>query len=142
MAQTCDEIVSLTDLHPTLLKATNAHQNSPESTNEQEQDALEITGLLDDPQKTLPNRSLYFHYPHYYHAPETTPCSSVLQYPWKLIYYYESESTELYHLQRDPQESHDRSAQERTKAIELKSDLMGWLQSIHAEIPSLTQKKP
>lgn len=142
MTQTCDQIVSLTDLHPTLLKATNSQQIAPQSTIEVEQDALEITGLLDAPQRTLPNRSLYFHYPHYYHAPETTPCSSILQYPWKLIYYYESDSTELYHLQQDPQESDDRSAQDTTKATELKNELMGWLQSIHAEIPSLPQNDP
>jgi hypothetical protein len=66
----------------------------------------------------------------------------VLQYPWKLIYYYETQSSELYHLAQDPQEQEDLASKEPRKVAELVTDLHRWLKSVNAELPQPLAAKP
>ena len=42
-----------------------------------------------------------FHYPHYYHAPPSTPVSAVRVGNWKLLEYYEDEHVEQPLLPRE-----------------------------------------
>lgn len=142
MSQECQQTVSLTDLHPTLLKAVGSPPKISLNETEIANDAIDLSPLLNAPMQSLPSRSVYFHYPHYYHAPQTTPCSSVLRHPWKLIYYYETDTAELYHLEQDPSEQLDLSTREPEIAAELEDNLKDWLSRVKGELPVKRQQKP
>jgi arylsulfatase A len=136
MGQACTKLVTLTDLHPTLLRA--ATDQSPNLA--APSDAWDLSPLLSNPQADLERPPLFFHYPHYYHAPPTTPCSSILQEPWKLIYHYETGETELYRLDQDPQEQDDLARQEPQQVAKLKVQLEKWLRDVAAERPASAAK--
>ena len=142
MAQHSDYPVSLTDLHPTLLQASLPSTRLDQTEVTENIDALDLSPLLDQSNHSLPNRPIYFHYPHYYHAPLTTPCSSVLKHPWKLIYYYETQRSELYHLAQDPREQEDIASKEPRKVAELVTDLHRWLKTVEAELPQPNSATP
>jgi arylsulfatase A-like enzyme len=78
---------------------------------------------------------LYFHYPHYYHAPVSTPVSAIRKGNWKLLHYYEDNHDELYHLATDPSELRDLVIMERETAAELRTQLDDWLREMKAEMP-------
>lgn len=142
MEQSCNQVVSLTDLHQTLLHALHSKTSDGAISSTEAEDGLDLTSLLDEPTKQLTARSLFFHYPHYYHAPPTTPCSAMLQYPWKLIYYYENDRSELYNLEQDPSEKIDLIAQDIKKGAELKGQLNRWLISVDGERPTQAPSPP
>jgi len=123
-----DEPVVLTDLFATFVPG--ALQREPEQT-----DAVDLTPLLKDPDLTLPDRSLYFHYPHYYHAPVSTPVSAIRKGDWKLLHYYEDGHDELFNLANDPYEMRDLAGMEPTVAVDLRTQLMAWLLEVGAEMP-------
>jgi arylsulfatase A-like enzyme len=80
---------------------------------------------------TLTNRSLYWHYPHYY--PTTTPVSAMRQGRWKLLEYLEDGHLELYDLEKDPREERNLAVAEQQKAGELLEKLHSWKESVHAK---------
>lgn len=123
-----DEPVILTDLFATLVHGALA-------CNIESSDGVNLTPLLKTPASTLPDRSLYFHYPHYYHAPVSTPVSAIRKGDWKLLHYYEDNHDELYHLATDPSEQRDLVIMERETAAELRTQLDDWLREMKAEMP-------
>ncbi len=126
----CSAVVSLTDLYYTLLPAVGLQaSNSP-------QDGVDLSPLLKHPTATLARGPLFFHYPHYYHAPVSAPASAVLAWPWKLIEHLEDQQLELFDLGQDPSESHDLSGQDPARTAALLQDLHRWRQSIGAAMPS------
>jgi arylsulfatase A-like enzyme len=125
----CDEPVILTDLYPTLGSLCKLPQMLPS-------DGVDLSKLLMDKDAELPSRSLYFHFPHYYHAPETTPCSALIDGNWKLVTYYETHHQELYNLELDPSEKTNLVDREPQRAKGLSDQLSKWLESIDAEMPT------
>jgi hypothetical protein len=83
----------------------------------------------------LDREALFFHYPHYYHAPPTTPCSAVRAWPWKLIEYFEDGRAELYNLRDDPGEAQDLAGRFPDQTTALRRRLAGWRQSVDAALP-------
>lgn len=81
----------------------------------------------------LPQRELYFHYPHYYLT--TTPVSAIRRDNWKLLHYYEDDRVELYDLDADVGESRDRASAEPKLAEDLKSALQRWRERVGALEP-------
>ena len=69
-----------------------------------------------------------------------TPYSSIRSGDWKLIYYYEDKSVELFNLKNDLSEEHDLSQTHSDKKKELYTKLMDWLRQTRAPIP--TQPNP
>lgn len=126
---TCDEAVVLTDLFRTLLTAAGRHKPDRPT------DGLDLTPLLRDPDARLKRDALFFHYPHYYHAPPSAPASAVRAGPWKLIEHLEDQRLELFNLQTDPAEAHDLAEQFPDKAAELRERLRVWRQSVGAAMP-------
>jgi arylsulfatase A len=123
-----NETVILTDLFATFVQGL-LHQE-PESS-----DGVDLTRLLRIPESTLPDRSFYFHYPHYYHAPVSTPVSAIRKGQWKLLHYYEDNHDELYNLLADPYEKLDLASTKPTETAELRSQLEDWLHEVGAEMP-------
>jgi len=91
--------------------------------------------LLRDPDATLADRQLYWHYPHYY--PRMTPGSAIRDGRWKLIHYYENDRVELYDLAADPGELHDLSEVERDRTAELRASLDHWRMRVAANQPMI-----
>ena len=68
----------------------------------QHQDGVSLLPLLQG--KSIPERALYWHYPHYGNQ-GGEPSSIIRQGDWKLIHYYEDGRDELYNLRIDETES-------------------------------------
>lgn len=126
----CDEPVVLTDLFTTLMNAAGLTPPSPVP-----QDGLDLSPLLRNPDARLERDALFFHYPHYYHAPPSTPASAIRAGPWKLIEFLEDNRLELYQLRDDPAETHDLAVQLPDKASELRDRLHRWRASVEAAMP-------
>lgn len=91
-------------------------------------------------------REIYWHFPAYLEANEwlkrtqkvdfrATPYSSVRSGKWKLIYFYETQSFELYNLSTDKKEEDELSCKEPIITKRLTILLENWLKKTHAPIP-------
>lgn len=127
----CDQPVILTDLFATL---TELLPKAPEMT---VPDGLSLAPLLRDPSSTLPARDLHFHYPHYYHAPASTPVSAIRSGNLKLLEYFEDPHVELFDLGADPGETRDLAAQRPQEAQRLLEKLRTWRTETGAALPVL-----
>lgn len=132
----CPQPVVLTDLFPTLLAAAGL-QPDPQVP----ADGLDLAPILKSPAAELPRRALYFHYPHYYHAPPSTPVSAIRAGDWKLLHFYEDQHDELFNLASDPGEAHDLTKAEPARATELRSQLQSWLKDVDAAFPTVNAGK-
>lgn len=92
----------------------------------------------------LERKAIYFHYPHFAFHKSNRPGSAIRLGPFKLIHYYDDSSTELFDLSIDPREKDNLSNDKPDIAESLKDQLMSWLQSTEAGIPTLrgTDKSP
>ncbi len=128
------EAVVLTDLFPTLLEAARVGYESATTL-----DGVSLVELLRHPDVRVQRDALYFHYPHYYHAPATTPSSAILEGEWKLIENYEDNSLELHNLAADPSEQDNLVEREVGIANRLRTKLHDWQRSVDAELPILAK---
>ncbi len=127
----CDEQVVLTDLFYTLAAATGLPRptNSPP-------DGVDLSPLLRKPDAKLDRDALYFHYPHYYHAPPSTPAGAVRAGPWKLIEFFEDNRVELYHPRDDPAEQRDLSRTQPETVGRLRQQMHDWRKQVGAAMPT------
>ncbi len=98
----------------------------------------------------LRGRSIYFHFPLYlggapilptYQGDEgywrAVPSSVIIRGDWKLIHYYEYDSTELFNLKTDISEQNN-LASKRTEVKErLMKDLRSWIERVDAPVPKV-----
>ena len=83
---------------------------------------------------TIPHRPLFWHYPHYGNQ-GGDPSSIIREGPWKLIYYWEDDSVELYNLDLDPREQNDVANGHAELASEMTGRLKAFLFLNMANIP-------
>ena len=121
------------DFYPTFVKIANGKPAS-------DLDGKDLFSLL---RKKEYNRDLYWHFPAYLQSYKksgkewrATPYSSIRSGDWKLIYYYEDKSVELFNLKDDLSEEHDLSRIHSDKRKELYVKLMDWLLKTQAPIPT------
>lgn len=88
-------------------------------------------------------RALFWHFPAYlegYQGLESdfraTPYSIIRLGDWKLIYYYEDKSMELFNLSKDRMERNNLVNLQPNLAKELYDRLMNWIESTDADIPT------
>jgi len=100
---------------------------------EQHADGISLKPLINDG-VNLPERPLYWHYPHYGNQ-GGDPSSVIREGDWKLIYFYEENINELYHLGNDPYEQDNLASihPDITNTLSLK--LMKWLKDVDALYP-------
>ncbi len=134
--QTTSQPVVLTDLFPTLLESVVPGAQAKVAP----LDGVNLSKVLRAPDERLPDRDLYFHYPHYYHAPATTPCGAIRSGNWKLIEWFEDERVELYNLTQDEREQNDLSQSNPSRATELRDRLAQWRTSVGAAMPQRRAK--
>ncbi len=132
--------ISNLDFYPTCMELVDAEM--PDKV----LDGLSILPVLKG--GTLPNRSLYFHFPIYLQAYagvnddardslfRTRPGSVIIDGDWKLHHYYEDDGIELYHLKTDLGERKNLANSNPQKRDELHQKLSGWIKSVNAPIPS------
>ena len=103
-------------------------------------DGKDIFTLL---RKRMTGRDLFWHFPAYLESYKesgkdwrATPYSSIRSGEWKLIYYYEDETMELYNLKNDLSEVNDLSDSQPAKKEELYKKLSTWLKQTKAPIPT------
>lgn len=123
----CNEPVITMDLFPTIMNLAGLETR--------EYDGKDLFPLLKNPETSLNREAIFWHYPHY-HPGGATPYSAVRQGDWKLIHFFESDSTELYHLSEDIAESNDLASQMPVKVSELKNVLETWWKETGAQMPS------
>lgn len=117
------------DLYPTMLELAGLPLRP-----EQHADGVSLVPLLKG--GSLPERELYWHYPHYGNQ-GGEPSSMVRDGDWKLIYYWEDGREELYHLKNDIGEQENLLAKQPDRAAELRGKLQTWLVETGARFPRL-----
>ena len=120
--------VTGTDFYPTILDLANI-----DLIPEQHVDGVSLKPLLEG--KNLPERPLYWHYPHYGNQ-GGEPSSIIRENEWKLIHYWEDDRNELYNLQSDPGELSDVSGKYADIAKRMSEKLDSWLRELDAKLPA------
>ncbi len=127
----CDTAVVTMDLFPTLLEMAGL---PPEK--DQPLDGVSLVPLLSRT-GTIPERALFWHYPHYQHyqLEGTTPYGAIRRGGHKLIEFYGDSRAELYDVRNDPGERFDLAASEPDLAEALRAELHEWLTAANAQMP-------
>ncbi len=97
-------------------------------------DGLNLIPLLAQ-KKSIPDRSLYWHYPHYGNQ-GGRPGGAIRNGSWKLIEWYDDTSRELYDLQSDLSEKENLALSHPDRVSDLSKLLADWRQSVGAVMPS------
>lgn len=84
--------------------------------------------------KPLPERALYWHYPHYGNQ-GGAPGAAIREGDWKLIEWYEDGKQELYNLRADVGEQQDLASANADKVATLSAKLASWRQEVGALMP-------
>jgi arylsulfatase A-like enzyme len=126
-ATTCDVPVTGADFYPTFLDWAGIPLLP-----EQHKDGVSIRSLLYG--KTIAERALYWHYPHYGNQ-GGEPSAFIRDGDWKLIHYYEDGRNELYNLHIDASEAEPLNAQYPEKVDDLSKKLAVWLTETNALYP-------
>lgn len=123
-----DTPVTTPDLYPTLLEAAGLPLVP-----QQHCDGVSLLPLLRG--ERLPERPLFWHYPHYGNQ-GGTPGASVRLGRYKLIEFFEDSHIELYDLVNDLSESNDLSEALPEIAARLRERLHQWQQELEALFPA------
>jgi arylsulfatase A len=115
------------DWFPTVLALTGV--KAPEGV---KADGVDLVPVLTGAGK-VPGRDLFWHFPCYIGG--GGPCSAIRSGDWKLIEFFESKTTELYHLVDDPGEQRDLSASRAEMARALLERLRAWQKATSAPCP-------
>jgi arylsulfatase A len=125
----CTTPVITQDWFPTLLELTGSPRSS-----DPDLDGASMVPLLNGT-GTIPDRDLFWHYPHYWNGGKVSPYSVVRSGDWKLIRFYETDREELYNLRDDLSETTDLVLREPGKHRDLSRRLDHWLKTIGAQMP-------
>lgn len=98
-------------------------------------DGESLLSLLTGNSSQLERKSVYWHFPYYHPSifyDGTKPCSAIREDNFKLIYFYENESVELYNLENNIEELNDLSSQKPKLVKKLKEKLFKQLHEANA----------
>lgn len=119
--------VAGSDVYPTMLELAGLPLRP-----EQHVDGKSMFPLLNG--DTIPERPLYWHYPHYGNQ-GGRPVSIIRKGNWKLIHYWEDGHDELYNLVRDMHEDNNLVKAHPGIAKEMSEQLFSWLNEMGAKYP-------
>ena len=117
-----------TDLYPTLLDLAGFEMKL-----EQHLDGISLKPVLNG--KSVAERPIFWHYPHYSGGLGGKPSGAVRHGKYKLIEFYEDMHVELYNLEQDKEEITDLSAEMSGKVEELKTLLKNYRNEVGAKMP-------
>ena len=143
-----DEVVCQTDIFPTILEIAGIHSDDIDFDGESFAREL-LTGKFNKKR----SKSLIWHFP-YYHPEgdayfdeidsigvndgaisKTRPHSALRIRNYKLLYFYEDESCELYHITKDPYEQNDLSQVKKSTTRKMRKTLLEELNGMSARLP-------
>ncbi|XZE18616.1 sulfatase [Pirellulaceae bacterium SH449] len=119
--------VSSPDFFPTLLEASGTKPQPNQTI-----DGLSLIPVFKG--NTLPERALFWHYPHYGNQ-GGAPSAAIRRGDWKLIEWQEDGRTELFNLANDLGEQNDLAASEPQRATQLHEELQAWQKLVGAKFP-------
>ncbi len=128
-----DAPVMSTDFYPTILDMTGTTLLPS-----QHIDGVSIAPLLRG-DGALPERALYWHYPHY-HNQGNSPAAAIREGPYKLLSFYEDDRVELYNLSEDIGEQVNLAEKLPDKAKALLAKLRDWQEALDAKVPSINPR--
>ena len=117
--KTCDVPVIGIDFYPILLEMTSSVIPADKT-----YEGVSFMPLLKG--KKLPERALYWHFPHYSNHGLQSPCGAIRIGDYKLIEYFENKTVQLFNLKKDLGELNDLSKSNPQKAKELRDMLHSW----------------
>ena len=123
-----DTPVSSPDFFPTLLEAAGAKSQPGQTL-----DGTSLVPLLKG--GTLPERALFWHYPHYGNQ-GGAPSSAVRRGDWKLVEWAEDNRAELFNLAQDIGEQTNLADKEPQRVSSLRAELAAWQKQVGAKFPS------
>ena len=125
------EIVTSVDFMPTICELLNV-KNRPQT------DGMSLISHLKNGE-SLPERNIYWHFPHYHNGP---PSAAVRSGKWKLIEWYEESilkggesAYELYDLENDISETTNLADSLKEVTRKLSDDLKKWREDVNAQMP-------
>lgn len=119
--------VSSPDFFPTLLDAVGLKPEPGQTL-----DGVSLLPLLKGGE--LPERALFWHYPHYGNQ-GGAPSAAVRRGDWKLIEWFEHDRIELFNLANDIGEQNNLAQTEPARAAALLNELRAWQQQVGAKLP-------
>ena len=128
----CAAPVITMDLFPTILEMTRTAGTGASSV-----DGLSLAPLLRQT-GDLPERPLFWHYPHYQHyqLEGTTPYAAIRRGDNKLIEFYEDNRVELYNERDDIGERNNIADSSPQLVKSLQDELHAWLRAVDAQMPT------
>jgi arylsulfatase A-like enzyme len=120
--------VSSPDFYPTFLEIAGA-QPAPD----QVLDGLSLLPLFQG--GTLPERPLFWYYPHYGNQ-GGAPSAAIRRGAWKLVEWFEDQRIELFDLPGDVGEENDLFRLHPDRADALQAELRAWQQMVGARFPT------
>jgi len=122
------EPVSSPDFFPTLLEAAGAKPQPG-----QVLDGVSLLPVFKG--GTLPERPLFWHYPHYGNQ-GGAPGAAVRRGDWKLIEWFEDGRAELFNLAADISEQNDLAGKKPQRVGQLRAELRAWQGRVGAKLPT------
>lgn len=134
---TTDVLATGTDFYPTLLEICGLELQPDQHVDGRSllpalrsADSQPSSNDLD----SLKQRTLFWHYPHYGNQ-GGEPSSIIRKGDWKLIYYYEENTMELYNVIHDIGEQNNVAAKHPAITTEMRTELDNWLRETEAAMP-------
>lgn len=137
---TNEQLITSVDLYPTLTALAGAQ------TSHQVQDGHSLLPILLSDTALIPERPLFWHYPHYHRGSGMRPASAVRSGPYKLIEWHQKYmlnqpgALELYDLRNDPGEARNLADTLPEVKTRLHNQLKDWRSSVGAQMPSVRPK--
>jgi len=117
--------VSSPDFFPTLLEVAGAKPQPGQTL-----DGVSLVPVFQG--GTLPERALFWHYPHYGNQ-GGAPSAAIRRGDWKLIEWYEDPRIELFNLAEDIGEQTDLAQTQKACAAALRDELHAWQKQVGAK---------
>ncbi|VTS06102.1 sulfatase [Tuwongella immobilis] len=95
-------------------------------------DGITLRPILSDAKATLPERSLYWHYPHYANQ-GSRPGSAIRKGDWKLIEFAEQGRRELFNVAKDVSESRNLALDDPARVEAMAAELEAWRKSANVQ---------
>ena len=121
------------DFYPTILEYARLPLKP-----EQHRDGISLKNIIEG-KTSETHTSMVWDFPHY-HGSGWTPGRALRFGPWKLVYFFEDEQYELYHLENDPGEKIDLVNQAPEQLEHMKKLLMEWTSTMKAQNPTVNIK--
>ncbi|MEN6307755.1 MAG: sulfatase [Anaerohalosphaeraceae bacterium] len=131
---TCDKLVMIEDFFPTILEMAGIHK--PQQINTKI-DGISFVPLLKNRPGFPESRSLFWHFPNNWGpaGPGIAPHSAIRKGDFKLIYYHESQSFELFNIAKDIGEANNLFESNPEIAKPLADELAAFLKQTDAQMP-------